>query len=103
MQKPVLIEGQEVSVSTITVGVLETIELSGKTGRKFNIALIAASVLAGGDAARGSEDWVRSLNAFDPEGGDSPFHLLLDAANEVNGFKRVAEKNAPAPEAPAAS
>jgi hypothetical protein len=27
--------------------------------------------------------------------------LLLDAANEVNGFKRVLEKNAPAPAAPA--
>ena len=101
MKKPVLIEGQEVILATITVGDLETIDLTGKSGRKFNIAMIAASILAAGDAERGTEAWVRSVHAFDPEGGDAPFQLLLDAANEVNGFKRVLEKNAPAPAAPA--
>lgn len=101
MKKPVLIEGQEVILATITVGDLETVDLSGKTGRKFNIAMIAASILASGDQERGTEAWVRSVHAFDPEGGDAPFQLLLDAANEVNGFKRVLEKNAPAPAAPA--
>ena len=104
MKKPVLIEGQEVTLATITVGDLETIDLTGKTGRKFNIAMIAASILASGDQERGTEVWVRSVQAFDPEGGDSSFQKLIDAANEVNGFKKqVLEKNAPAPAAPAAA
>jgi hypothetical protein len=103
MKKPVLIEGQEVTLATITVGDLETVDLSAKTGRKFNIAMIAASILAAGDQERGTEAWVRTVHAFDPEGGDAPFQLLLEAANEVNGFKKlVAEKNAPVPAAPAA-
>ena len=72
MKKPVLIEGQEVTLATITVGDLETVDLSAKTGRKFNIAMIAASILAAGDQERGTEAWVRTVHAFDPEGGDAP-------------------------------
>jgi hypothetical protein len=104
MQKPVSIEGKEVILSTITVGALEDIELTGKAGRKWNIAMIAASILASGDTERGTEAWVRGLPAFDPEGGDSPFKMLIDAANAVNGFDKVKvpEKNAQAPDAPAA-
>jgi hypothetical protein len=92
VEKPVTIEGQELKVATITVGALETIELSGKTGRKFNIALIAASLLAAGDTEHGTEAWVKTLPAFDPVGGVSPFRQLIDAANEVNGFKAADAK-----------
>jgi len=102
MQKPVLIEGQEIKLATITVGDLEEVDLSGKTGRKFNIAMIAASIRAAGDLEHGTEAWVRTVHAFDPEGGDPPFQLLLEAGNEVNGFNRRKEKNAPEPGAPAA-
>jgi hypothetical protein len=43
---------------------------------------------------------VKSLPAFAPEGETPPFQILLEAANEVNGFKPppVGEKG---PEAPA--
>ena len=103
MKKPVLIAGQEINVATVTVGDIETIDLTGKTGRKFNIAMIAASVLASGDKERGTEDWVRGLLAFDPDGGASEFQRMLDATNDVNGFTKVTEKNASAPVAPAAA
>ena len=97
MEKPVIVEGQELKVSTITVGALEAIELSGKEGRKFNIALIAASLLSAGDSEHGNEEWVRSVHVFSPGAEEPPFHLLLAAANEVNGFK------APAPAKPGES
>lgn len=101
MEKSVTIEDQEVKLATITVGALETIELSGKTGRKFNIALIAASLLSAGDAARGTEEWVRSVHVFAPDGSEPPFQQLLAAANEVNGFK-AAQPGETEPAAPAA-
>lgn len=96
MKKPVLIEGQEITLATMTIGDLEAIDLTGKTGRKWNIAMIAASIAASGDTEHGTEAWVKAREAFDPEGEDSEFDLLLDAMNTVNGFKRRAEKNAQA-------
>jgi hypothetical protein len=90
VEKPVAIEGQELKLATITVGALESIELSGKEGRKFNIALIALSLLAAGDLVHGTEEWVRSVHVFSPNGADDedpPFQRLLAAANVVNGFK----------------
>ncbi len=104
MQKSVSIGPETIVLATITVGDLEAIDLTGKTGRKFNIGMIAASVLASGDKEHGTEAWVRRQLAFNPEGGESDFQKLLDACNEVNGFKpAVLEKNAPAPVAPAAA
>lgn len=102
MKKTVPIDGQDVIVATITVGDLEAVEIENKTGRKWNIAMVAASIRAAGDAERGTEAWVRTVPAFDPGGGDGPFKLLVEAMNEVNGFKAVLEKNAPAPAVPAA-
>lgn len=101
MKKPVIVEGQSLEVATITVGALETIELSGKEGRKFNIALIALSLLAAGDTEHGTEEWVRSVHVFAPDGAEPPFQALLAAANEVNGFK-TAKPGESEPEAPAA-
>ena len=49
MQKSVSIGPETIVLATITVGDLEAIDLTGKTGRKFNIGMIAASVLASGD------------------------------------------------------
>ena len=100
MTKTVTVLGQDLTLATITIGTLEQIDLAGKKGRGFNIALIAGSLLASGDAERGTEAWVKSLPAFAPEGETPPFQILLEAANEVNGFKPppVGEKG---PEAPA--
>ena len=104
MQKSVSIGPEIIVLATITVGALEEIDLTGKTGRKFNTAMIAAAILASGDKEHGNEAWVRAQLAFNPEGGESDFQKLLDACNEVNGFKpAVLEKNAPAPVAPAAA
>jgi len=97
MKKTVLIEGEAITLSTISVGDLEDIEIDGKTGRKWNIAMVAASIRSAGDSQRGTEAWVRTVPAFDPEGGDGPFRRLVEAMNEVNGFKPVLEKNALAP------
>jgi hypothetical protein len=102
MKKKFQIDGQEVTLATITIEELETAEMDGKTGRKWNIAMVAASIRSAGDAEHGTEAWVRSVKAFDPEGGDGEFKLLVDAMNEVNGFKAALEKKAAAPEAPAA-
>ena len=100
MRKSVTVDGAELTVATITIGDLETVELAGKTGRKFNIALVAASLLAAGDTERGTEDWVCKLPAFAPIGTEPPFTALLAAANEVNGFKAPAPGESE-PEAPA--
>ena len=100
MRKTVTIAGQEISLATITVGDLETIELSGKTGRKFNIALVALAVLASGDKEHGTEEWVRTIPVFSESGGDPPFQTILAAANEVNGLS--APKGESEPAAPAA-
>ena len=100
MRKTVTIEGQEITLATITVGDIETIELSGKSGRKFNIALVAASILAGGDKDRGSEDWVRTVHVFsEVPGQDPPFQQLIAAANEVNGLTPKGESGPAAPAA----
>lgn len=102
MEQPVTIEGQELKLATITVGALESIELSGKEGRKFNIALIALSLLAAGDTEHGTEEWVRSVHVFSPDSADDPpFQQLLEAANLVNGFK-TAQPGEKGPAAPAA-
>jgi hypothetical protein len=101
MKKTVPIEGQDVTLATITIGDLEAVEIESKTGRKWNIAMVAASIRAAGDAERGTEAWVRTAKAFDPEGGDGAFKILVDAMNEVNGFKRALEKKDQAPAAPA--
>ena len=104
MEKPVTIEGQELKLATITVGALESIELSGKEGRKFNIALIALSLLAAGDTEHGTEEWVRSVHVFNSDGdtaSDPPFQQLLAVATAVNGFK-TAKPGEKGPEAPAA-
>ena len=103
MKKSVSIDGQDVTLATITVGDLEDIEIEGKTGRKWNIAMVAASIRSAGDAERGTEAWVRKVPAFDPEGGDGPFKLLVNAMNLVNGFTVILENKVPADvEAPAA-
>lgn len=103
MRKTVTIEGTEISLATITVGDLETIELSGKSGRKFNIALVAVSILAAGDTERGTEEWVRTVHAFsDVPGGEPPFQMLIAAANEVNGLSAPKPKGETEPAAPAA-
>ena len=105
MQKPVLIEGKEIVLSTLKVRDLEAIDLTGKTGRKWNTAMIAACISASGDTEHGTEAWVEGVLAFDPEGGDSEYQKLLNAMNDVNGFskKMVTEKNAQEPvSAPAA-
>lgn len=103
MKQTVSYEGQDYELATITVGAMETIVLDEKKGRKFNIAMIAASLLSAGDTTNGTEDWVRSLPVFDPEESDPPFMKFLAAANKVNGFKPkpqiVGETE---PEAPAA-
>ena len=100
MLKTVTIEGQEICLATITVGALEEIELADKKGRKFNIALVAASLRAAGDKERGTEAWVLTLPAFDPAGGVPAFRLLIQAANEVNGL-REPEPGEKGPAAPA--
>ncbi len=101
MRKPVTIEGQEITLATITVGDIETIELSGKSGRKFNIALVAASIRAAGDMERGTEEWVRTVHVFSEVPGEDPsFQRLITAANEVNGLS--APKGESGPAAPAA-
>lgn len=101
MEQPVTIEGKELRLATITVGALESIELGGKEGRKFNIALIALSLLAAGDTEHGTEEWVRSVHVFAQDGAEPPFQQLLSAANKVNGFK-TATPGEKGPEAPAA-
>jgi len=103
MKQTVNYEGQEFELATITVGAMETIVLDDKKGRKFNIAMIAASLLSAGDTEHGTEDWVRSLPVFSPEETDPPFMEFLAAANKVNGFKpkpQIVGENEPA--APAA-
>lgn len=87
MTKTVTVDGLDLTLATITIGTLETIELAGKKGRGFNIALVAGSILASGDKEHGAEEWVKSLPAFAPDGEEPPFQALLSAANEVNGFK----------------
>jgi hypothetical protein len=101
VQKTETVSGEDVTLATITVEAIEKIELAGKKGRQFNVAFIAASILAAGDAVRGSEDWVRKLHVFSPDGGAAPFDTLIRAANEVNGFKNPKPGEAE-PEAPAA-
>jgi hypothetical protein len=101
MKKTVSIEGVQVTLATLTIGDLEEAEVDGKIGRKWNVAMVAASIRASGDAERGTEAWVRSVPAFDPEGGAGPFKLLVEAMNDVNGFTMALEKNAPVPAAPA--
>jgi hypothetical protein len=100
MKKSVTVDGAELAVATITIGDLESVELAGKTGRKFNIALVAASLLAAGDTEHGTEDWVRKLPAFAPVGTEPPFTTLLSVANEVNGFS-APKPGESEPEAPA--
>ncbi len=87
MTRTVSIDGQDVNLATITVGALETIELGGLRGRKFNIALVAASILSTGDTERGNVAWVATLPIFSPDEEQPAFLRLVDAANEVNGFK----------------
>jgi hypothetical protein len=94
MERTETIDGQPVTLATITVGALEQIEVAGKTGRAFNIALVAASILSAGDKEHGTEAWVRSLRAFGPSGQKPPFKLVIDAANLVNFFETEAEQNA---------
>ena len=103
MQKSVSIGPDSILLATITVGDLEDIEIEGKTGRKWNIAMVAASIRSAGDAEHGTEAWVRKVPAFDPEGGDGPFKQLVNAMNDVNGFTVVIQKKAQeGAEAPAA-
>jgi hypothetical protein len=87
MKQTVNYEGQDLELTTITVGALETVVLDGKKGRAFKIALIAASLFSSGDTQHGNEDWVRALPVFDPEEDEPPFMKFLAAANKVNGFK----------------
>ena len=99
MQKTVTVDGQDLTLATITIGTLEQIDLAGKKGRTFNIALVAASILASGDTTHGTEEWVKSLPAFVADGEEPPFQKLLEAANAVNGFeapKPAAGKSEPA-------
>jgi len=100
MQQTVTVDGQEVTLATITVGMLETIELTGKKGHAFSAAFVAASILAAGDKERGTEAWVNGLPFF-----NGPLNKLLEAANEVNGFNTAKpEPGEPEPEAaPAAA
>ncbi len=89
----ILIAGvaQQVELATVTVGTMEQIELAGKKGLGFNIALVAASIKTTGDENRGTEEFVRSLPFFPETAGEemSAFHKLLRAATEVNGMKVV--------------
>jgi hypothetical protein len=101
MKKSVSIGDESIILATITIGDLEAVDIEGKTGRKWNVAMVAASIRASGDTEHGTEAWVRTVPAFDPEGGDGPFKLLVEAMNDVNGFTKALEKNAPAPAAPA--
>lgn len=103
MKETIPLMGQEVTLATVTVGILETIELEGKRGRQFNIAFIAASLLAAGDKERGSEAWVRTVPVFDETGENKPpFDALMKAANNVNGFKTPTADTKPGEGEPAA-
>ena len=94
MEKIISINGQDVKLATITVGALEQVEVAGKTARPFNIALVAASILGAGDNERGTEAWVRSLQAFAPEGVKPDFKKAVDAANLVNYFETQEQQDA---------
>ncbi len=92
----ITVEGveQTVQVATVTVGTMEEIELAGKKGLAFNIALVAASIKTTGDNARGTEQWVKALPFFPETFGEdmSAFHKLLRATTEVNGMKIAVPK-----------
>lgn len=94
MRKTLTIDGQDVTLATITVGALEEIEVAGKTGRKFNIALAACSILSAGDTEKGTEAWVRSLQTFAPDDEKPPFKQVVDAANLVNYFETQEQQDA---------
>lgn len=87
MQKTITIEDEEVTLATTTVQAVEDLDLAGKKGRAFNVAFVAAAILAAGDTERGNEKWVKSKQFYSPIPKEqSSFTKLLDAANEVNGF-----------------
>jgi hypothetical protein len=94
MRKTETIDGQEVTLATITVGAIEKIEVAGKTGRAFNRALVACSILAAGDSERGTEAWADEVQVFAPKGVKPAFKRLLDAANLVNYFETEEEQAA---------
>jgi len=96
MEKTITVQGQSVTLATITAGALEKVEVAGKSARAFNIALVAASIAAAGDMQRGTEAWVRSLQAFGPEDETPPFKMAVDAANLVNYFESQEQQDAAA-------
>lgn len=110
-EEVVEIDGLQIKVATIRVEELETIELAGLTGRKFNIAFIKCSLLAAGDKEHAADGWIRGLPAFGEQGENgepdipSDFDRLLAATNKVNGFKpkpAVVKPGEGAPAEPAA-
>lgn len=79
---------ESVELATVLVETVEVIQIGGKKGIEFNIALTAASILSAGDKERGTEAWVRKLPFFgETFGEDAPFVSMLQAASAVNGMK----------------
>jgi hypothetical protein len=85
--KTVTIEGQEYVLGPISVGVARSAQLRAKTGLDFNIALVSASLQAGGDP-NATEAFVEDIPFF------NVFGQLLIAACDINGIKSVAAKPA---------
>jgi hypothetical protein len=95
MTKTVSIEGTDYTLAPITVEAAEKIQLNSKSGLQFNIALVAASLVSGGDTSA-TEATVRALPFYAVFAGE-----LLPAAREVNGLtapKAQAKAEAAQPE-----
>lgn len=93
MQKTVPFSDAEYTLATITAGTTKGISFSQENGeplasRDFNIALIAASLSAGGQTD--TMTFTQNLPIF----VDGAFGKFLDAAMEVNGLKKAGEAGA---------
>lgn len=91
--KTLTLDGQDYTVAPIRTGDAKALRAAASGAEDYNIAYLAASLRAGGDASA-SVDTVSDLPYF------HVFLPLLGAANEVNGLTVPGEAEAaPAPAA----